>query len=126
VSERSILSLKPALRLEWRDQHGQNKPGQRDHCVNLADSIARHQRADTVFGTHRMIGLLFPQWSAFSIATQLVINAGVLIESAFRSRGRWQERWLTIAFWPSNYVGCQSAARLASVKETNQWPDIER
>jgi hypothetical protein len=41
-----------------------------------------------------MIGLLFPRWSAFSIATQLVINAGVLIESAFRSRGRWQKRWL--------------------------------
>jgi len=44
-----------------------------------------------------------------------------------------REKWaagksvgLTIALWPSNYVGCQSAARLASEKETNQWPDIER
>jgi hypothetical protein len=41
MSERSILSLKPALRLEWRGQHGQNKANQRDHLANLADSIIR-------------------------------------------------------------------------------------
>jgi hypothetical protein len=73
-----------------------------------------------------MIGLLFPRWSAFSIATQLVINAGVLIDSAFRSRGRWQERWLDYRVVAEQLRWLQSAARLASVKETNQWPDIER
>jgi hypothetical protein len=41
MSERSILSLKPALRPEWRGQHGQNKANQRDHLANLADSIIR-------------------------------------------------------------------------------------
>jgi hypothetical protein len=41
MSERSILSLKPALRLEWRGQHGQNKANQCDHLANLADSIIR-------------------------------------------------------------------------------------
>jgi hypothetical protein len=40
MSERSILSLKPALRLEWRGQYGQNKANQRDHLANLADSVA--------------------------------------------------------------------------------------
>jgi hypothetical protein len=42
MSERSILSLKPALGLEWRGQHGQhgqNKANQRDHFANLGDSI---------------------------------------------------------------------------------------
>ena len=41
MSERSIFSLKPALRLEWRDQHGQNKANQSDHLAKLADSIIR-------------------------------------------------------------------------------------
>ena len=41
MSERSILSLKPALRLEWRGRHGQNKATQRDHLGHLADSIIR-------------------------------------------------------------------------------------
>jgi hypothetical protein len=39
MSENRILRLKPALRLEWRGQHGQNKPNQRDHRANLADSV---------------------------------------------------------------------------------------
>jgi hypothetical protein len=39
MSKRSILSLKPALRLEWRGQHGQNKANQCEHLANLADSI---------------------------------------------------------------------------------------
>jgi len=39
MSERSILSLKPALRLERRGQHRQNKANQRDHVANSADSI---------------------------------------------------------------------------------------
>ena len=38
MSERGILGLKPDLRLEWRVQRGQNKPNQRDHRANLADS----------------------------------------------------------------------------------------
>jgi len=41
MSERSIFSLKPTLRLEWRGQHGQNKANQRDQLANLADSIIR-------------------------------------------------------------------------------------
>jgi hypothetical protein len=39
MSENRILRLKPSLRLEWRGQHGQSKPDQRDHRANLADSV---------------------------------------------------------------------------------------
>jgi hypothetical protein len=39
MTENRILRLKPALRLERRGQHGQNKPNQRDHRANLADSV---------------------------------------------------------------------------------------
>src|SRR6202022_4033647 len=39
ISEHRILRLKPALRLERRGQHGQNKPNQRDHRASLADSV---------------------------------------------------------------------------------------
>jgi hypothetical protein len=38
VSERSILRLKPDLRLEQRGQDGQDKPDEPDHRGNLADS----------------------------------------------------------------------------------------
>jgi len=38
MSEHRILRLKPALRLERRGQHGQNKTDKRDHRANLADS----------------------------------------------------------------------------------------
>ena len=41
MSKHSILSLKPDVRLEWRGQHDQNEANQRDHRVNLADSIVR-------------------------------------------------------------------------------------
>jgi hypothetical protein len=41
MSERRILCLKSALRLEWQGQHGQNEAAQRDHRANLADSIAQ-------------------------------------------------------------------------------------
>jgi hypothetical protein len=41
MSERSILRLKPDVRLEWRGQHGQNEADQGDHRANLADSIIR-------------------------------------------------------------------------------------
>src|SRR4029077_12422459 len=44
MSERRILGLKPAFRLEWRGQDGQNKANQRNHCPNLADSIIRQTR----------------------------------------------------------------------------------
>jgi hypothetical protein len=39
MSKYRILSFKPALRLEWRGQHGQNEVDQRYHCANLADSV---------------------------------------------------------------------------------------
>jgi hypothetical protein len=35
MSEHRILRLKPALRLERRGQHGQNKTDKRDHRVNF-------------------------------------------------------------------------------------------
>jgi hypothetical protein len=41
MSENRILRLKPALRLEWRGQHGKNNPDQRDHRANLSDSIVQ-------------------------------------------------------------------------------------
>src|SRR6202166_235637 len=41
MSENRILRLKPAFRLEWRGQHGKNKPDQRDHRTNLSDSIVQ-------------------------------------------------------------------------------------
>ena len=41
MSERRILCLKSALRLEWQRQHGQNEADQRDHRANLPDSIAQ-------------------------------------------------------------------------------------
>src|SRR6267378_4954014 len=50
MSEHRILRLKPALRLERRGQHGQNKTDERDHRSNLADSRATNP--DRVFGTH--------------------------------------------------------------------------
>jgi hypothetical protein len=57
MSEHRILRLKPALRLEWRCQHGQKKPNQREptlkksfgaeycrglrgHRANLVDSVS--------------------------------------------------------------------------------------
>jgi hypothetical protein len=40
MSERRILGLKPALRLEWRRQNGQDKTHQRDHnALTLGDSF---------------------------------------------------------------------------------------
>jgi hypothetical protein len=44
MSEHRILRLKPALRLERRGQHGQNKPNQRDYRASLADSVTRKIR----------------------------------------------------------------------------------
>src|SRR5258708_33471637 len=44
MSENRIFRLKPALRLEWRGQHGKNKPDQRDHRTNLSDSIVQETR----------------------------------------------------------------------------------
>jgi hypothetical protein len=44
MSERSILSLKPALRLEWRGQDGQNETEQLDHSASLGDSITSSTR----------------------------------------------------------------------------------
>jgi hypothetical protein len=41
MSERSILRLKPALRLERGGQYSQNEASQRNHRANLADSIIR-------------------------------------------------------------------------------------
>jgi hypothetical protein len=40
MSEHRILSLKPALRLKWRGQNGQDEAEQRDHgALRLGDSF---------------------------------------------------------------------------------------
>jgi hypothetical protein len=44
MSERSILSLKPALRLEWQGQDGQNETEQPDHSASLGDSVTSSTR----------------------------------------------------------------------------------
>src|SRR5229473_4888457 len=44
MSKYRILNLKPAVRLEWRGQNGQNEADQRYHCANLADSITSSTR----------------------------------------------------------------------------------
>src|SRR3977135_2878674 len=44
MSENRILRLKPALRLEWRGQHGQNKPNQRDHRATFTEYVKRKSR----------------------------------------------------------------------------------
>ncbi len=54
MSERRILCLKSALRLEWQGQHGQNEADQRDHRANLAD-FYRAINSDMVFGTHSTV-----------------------------------------------------------------------
>jgi hypothetical protein len=41
-----------------------------------------------------VVGLLVPSLSAASIAIQLLANALVIADAAFRGRRRWQERWL--------------------------------
>jgi hypothetical protein len=41
-----------------------------------------------------VIGLLIPSLSAATIVVQLLANALVLADAAFRARHRWQERWL--------------------------------
>jgi hypothetical protein len=40
MSKHRVLSLKPQLRLEWRDQDGQNEKEQPYHSATLGDSIA--------------------------------------------------------------------------------------
>jgi hypothetical protein len=51
MSEHRILRLKPALRLERRGQHGQNKTKQPDHSVSLGDSI--RSSTQIRFSVHR-------------------------------------------------------------------------
>src|SRR5665648_1100611 len=52
MSECRILRLKPALRLEWRGQDGQEEPEQCKHyALTLGDSFSR-SNVDEVFGTH--------------------------------------------------------------------------
>jgi hypothetical protein len=41
-----------------------------------------------------VFGLIFPQLAAVSIILQLLANVWVLSDSYYRSRRRWQERWL--------------------------------
>lgn len=41
-----------------------------------------------------VIGLLLPSLSMISMVVQVAINGVVLVDTAFRARHRWQERWL--------------------------------
>ena len=41
-----------------------------------------------------VFGLIFPQFAAFSIILQVLANVWVLADSYYRTRQRWQERWL--------------------------------
>jgi hypothetical protein len=41
-----------------------------------------------------VFGLIFPQFAAFSIILQVLANVWVLADSYYRTRRRWQERWL--------------------------------
>jgi hypothetical protein len=53
MSERSILSLKPAPRLDWRGQDGQNETEQPDHSASLGDSITSSTRIGFLVHTGR-------------------------------------------------------------------------
>src|ERR1700746_3536831 len=44
MSKHRVLSIKPQLRLEWRDQDGQNEKEQPYHSASLGDSIAPSRR----------------------------------------------------------------------------------
>ena len=44
MSQHRVLSFKPQLRLEWRDQDGQNETEQPDHSASLGDSITSSTR----------------------------------------------------------------------------------
>src|ERR1700737_299481 len=44
MSEHRILRFKPALRLEWRGQDGQNETEQPNHSASLGDSITSSTR----------------------------------------------------------------------------------
>src|SRR5258708_29349702 len=59
MSERSILCLKPALRLEWRGQDGQNETEQPDHSANLGDSVTSSTRIR--FSVHTAFGIGQPR-----------------------------------------------------------------
>jgi len=44
MSKHRLLSLKPQLRLEWRDHDGQNEKEQPYHSASLGDSIPASRR----------------------------------------------------------------------------------
>jgi hypothetical protein len=50
MSEHSIFSLKPDLRLEWRGQGGHHETQKSDHSASLGDSITSATR--TRFSVH--------------------------------------------------------------------------
>jgi hypothetical protein len=58
TSERHVLCLKSALRLEWRDQEGQEEAEQRNHRAADVRRFSYLIKTDEVFGTHscRVIG----------------------------------------------------------------------
>src|ERR1700704_4211438 len=59
MSERGILSLKPALRLEWRGQARHDEPQEPDHSVSLGDSGASSTRMKFSLHTTRTMHRYF-------------------------------------------------------------------
>jgi hypothetical protein len=71
TSERSILSLKPADRPEWRNEQPQKEEEQRDHRGRRY-VIPSPDQTDEVFGIHRR-GLRFPR---HSVSVNIAKSAG--------------------------------------------------
>jgi hypothetical protein len=54
VPQRRILRLKPTFWFEWRGQDGQEQPQQRDHSINLGDSLISSTRIEFSVHTRAM------------------------------------------------------------------------
>src|SRR5258705_13917110 len=84
MSEHRILRLKPALRLERRGQHGQNKPNQRDHRASLADSVTRKIRIRFSVHTRHRDGAA--SWSTATRPSSRSIEARSYVRACARYR----------------------------------------
>src|SRR5882724_806820 len=88
MSERRILRLKPALRLEWRGDDGQNETEQPDHSASLGDSNTSSTRIRFSVHTGGAARVIRPAASAIcpvacsnSLSGTLLLN---FLSKAFR------------------------------------------
>jgi hypothetical protein len=58
MSKHRVLSFKPQLRPEWRDQHSQNETEQPDHSASLGDSMFSVHTGTTAFPCPAKIALM--------------------------------------------------------------------